>query len=72
MKMNTVFICALIVIYANIINAQNVGINNSDPKAKLDVAGDLALRGIIDTILVGVDYAYDVNSIKSSKSPFKI
>ncbi|MBP9198339.1 MAG: hypothetical protein KBF35_11780, partial [Saprospiraceae bacterium] len=46
--------------------AQNVGVGNIDPKSTLDIEGDLALRSVTDTILVGVDYAFDVNSIKSS------
>ncbi|MBK9255969.1 MAG: tail fiber domain-containing protein [Saprospiraceae bacterium] len=58
----------IIIVLVGIINtdAQNVGIGTTDPRAKLDVDGDLALRSITDTILVGVDYAYDVNTIKSS------
>lgn len=46
--------------------AQNVGIGNMDPQSALDIEGDLSLRSTTDTIMVGVDYAYDVNTIKSS------
>jgi len=44
MIVKKLFIAAKIVIIANIMHAQNVGIGTTDPRAKLDVAGDLILK----------------------------
>lgn len=44
MKMNKFLISTFILIHANFVHAQNVGIGTTDPRAKLDVAGDLILK----------------------------
>lgn len=44
--------------------AQNVGINNSDPKAKLDISGDLILKSADLTLADGNTSALDVNTNK--------
>lgn len=46
------------------IHAQNVGVGTTDPKAKLDVAGDLILRSADLTLLDGNTHDLDVNTIK--------
>jgi hypothetical protein len=48
-------------------NAQNVGINNTDPQAALDLSGDLRLRSVTLTLpVVGLNLDVDVASVKSS------
>lgn len=42
--MNKFLISTFILIHANFVHAQNVGIGTTDPRAKLDVAGDLILK----------------------------
>jgi hypothetical protein len=44
--------------------AQNVGINNSDPKAKLDISGDLILKSADLTLADGNTLALDINTNK--------
>jgi hypothetical protein len=47
-------ICTMLLcIYAT---AQNVGINNTNPQAALDLNGDLRLRSTILTLPVGVSH----------------
>ncbi|MBK9736578.1 MAG: hypothetical protein IPO92_17105 [Saprospiraceae bacterium] len=47
-----------------IIKAQNVGIGNTDPKAKLDVSGDLILKSATLTLADGNTVDLDVNTNK--------
>lgn len=46
------------------INAQNIGIGNTNPLAKLDINGDLILRSYTLTVAEGTTYALDVNTNK--------
>ena len=46
--------------------AQNIGIGNTNPQAKLDVSGDLILRSYSLTVADGTTYALDVNTNKFS------
>ena len=46
MKMNNLLIASFILIFANFLDAQNVGIGTTEPRAKLDVAGDLILKSV--------------------------
>jgi FG-GAP repeat len=57
-------ICTMLLcIYAT---AQNVGINNTNPQAALDLNGDLRLRSTILTLPVGVSHDVDLTTTKSS------
>jgi hypothetical protein len=57
----------LLFIVANqIIQAQNIGINNTNPQAALDVQGDFRLRSVILTLPVGVSHDVDLTTTKSS------
>lgn len=58
-------ICVLCAFVANTI-AQNVGINNTNPQAALDVQGDLRLRSAILTLPAALNNDVDLTTIKSS------
>jgi hypothetical protein len=46
--------------------AQNIGINNIDPQASLDLQGDLRLRSAILTLPSGINNDVDLVTVKSS------
>ena len=46
--------------------SQNVGIGNTNPQAKLDVNGDIAMASIDIIITSTYNYALDVNTVKQS------
>jgi H-type lectin domain len=58
----------LLLLIATSINtqAQNIGINNTNPQAALDVQGDLRLRSAILTLPSGLNNDVDLTTIKSS------
>jgi FG-GAP repeat len=55
----------LVIISMNVF-AQNVGINNTNPQAALDVQGDLRLRSAILTLPAGLNNDVDLTTVKSS------
>lgn len=61
------FIILLLFSLGQIANAQNVGINNTDPMAALDLKGDLRLRSeALTTIVAGLNNDVNLNTTKSS------
>jgi Head domain of trimeric autotransporter adhesin/Chaperone of endosialidase len=46
--------------------AQNVGINNTNPQAALDLQGDLRLRSAVLTLPAGINNDVDLTTVKSS------
>ena len=65
MKKN-VLLFAMALILLQLSFAQNIGIGNTNPQAKLDVSGDLILRSYSLTMADGTTYALDVNTNKFS------
>lgn len=65
MKKN-VLLFAMALILSQLSFAQNIGIGNTNPQAKLDVSGDLILRSYPLTMADGTTYALDVNTNKFS------
>jgi hypothetical protein len=64
MIMKKLLITTNILLITNFIYAQNVGINNTDPKATLDVSGDLILKSAELILDDGNTLALDVSSLK--------
>jgi ABC-type Na+ transport system ATPase subunit NatA len=64
MKMNKFLIATFILIIANFIYGQNVGIGTTDPKAKLDVAGDLILQSAELILADGNTLGLDITTQK--------
>lgn len=64
MIMKKLLITTIILLITNFIYAQNVGINNTDPKATLDVSGDLILKSAELILDDGNTLALDVSSLK--------
>lgn len=62
--MKKLLITTIILLITNFIYAQNVGINNTDPKATLDVSGDLILKSAELILDDGNTLALDVSSLK--------
>ena len=56
----------LVSFFQQICNAQNVGIGNTNPQAKLDIAGDVRLRSTLLTLPAGLNNNVDINTVKSS------
>lgn len=65
MKKN-VLLFAMALILSQLSFAQNIGIGNTNPQAKLDVSGDFILRSYSLTMADGTTYALDVNTNKFS------
>ncbi len=54
----------LLLLETKFIQSQNVGIGNTDPKAKLDVSGDLILKSATLTLADGNTLDLDINTAK--------
>jgi hypothetical protein len=65
MKKITLTLCVLCAFVGNI-TAQNVGINNTNPQAALDLNGDLRLRSTILTLPANLNHNVDLITVKSS------
>lgn len=50
----------------SLLTAQNVGIGNTNPRARLDINGDIAVRSTDITISTTYNYALDVNTVKQA------
>jgi hypothetical protein len=50
--------------------AQNLGINNTDPQAALDLEGDLRLRSSFLDIPFGLNHDVDITTVKSTVYKF--
>jgi trimeric autotransporter adhesin len=61
---NTLVLFLLLIVQSSI--AQNIGINNTDPQASLDLQGDLRLRSAILTLPSGINNDVDLVTVKSS------
>lgn len=57
---------ALLMAVANIAQSQNIGIGNTNPAARLDINGDIAIRSADITISTTYNYALDVNTVKQA------
>lgn len=55
-----------LLLFTSIGLSQNVGINTTDPKAALDVYGDVIFRTVSLTAADGITYDLDINGTKSS------
>lgn len=64
MIMRTIFIPVLLLLSITILKSQNVGIGNTDPKARLDITGDLILKSGDLVLLDGNTLDLDVNTLK--------
>jgi hypothetical protein len=53
----------LLLLFSNI-SAQNVGINNTNPQAALDLNGDLRLRSATLTLPTGLSNDVDLTTVK--------
>ncbi len=62
----SILLLSLVTLLSQISFAQNVGIGNTNPQAKLDVNGDLILRSYTLTVADGTSYGLDVNTNKFS------
>jgi hypothetical protein len=65
MKKILLTLCVLCAFVGNI-TAQNVGINNTNPQAALDLNGDLRLRSTILTLPANLNHNVDLITVKSS------
>ncbi len=65
MKKN-ILLFSIAVIISAISFAQNIGIGNTNPQARLDINGDIILRSHALTVANGTTYALDVNTNKFS------
>ena len=59
-------ITAVVCFITQISYAQNVGIGNTNPQAKLDISGDLRLRSTVLTLPAGLNNNVDLSTVKSS------
>jgi hypothetical protein len=66
MKKTNLLLCVALCICAFVAEAQNVGINNTNPQAALDLNGDLRLRSTILTLPNGLNNDVDITTVKSS------
>lgn len=64
MIMRTIFIPIFLLLSLTLLKSQNVGIGNTDPKARLDVSGDLILKSADLTLADGNTLDLDVNTNK--------
>lgn len=62
--MRTIFITVFLLLSYSFLKSQNVGIGNTDPKAKLDVSGDLILKSADLTLADGNTLDLDINTNK--------
>lgn len=60
------FLFSAILIVTQYCMAQNVGIGNINPQARLDIAGDVIFRDEVLNVSNGLTYALNVNNPKSS------
>jgi hypothetical protein len=65
MKKITLTLCVLCAFVGNI-TAQNIGINNTNPQAALDLNGDLRLRSAILTLPANLNHNVDLLAAKST------
>jgi hypothetical protein len=66
MKQFKIFVTMCMVLLSINSIAQNVGINNTDPQAALDLQGDLRLRSAVLTLPNGLNNDVDLTTTKSS------
>jgi FG-GAP repeat len=66
MKSIKLFLSICIMLLCMCANAQNVGINNTNPQAALDLNGDLRLRSAILTLPANINNDVDLTTVKSS------
>jgi trimeric autotransporter adhesin len=66
MKKTNLLLCVALCFCAFVAKAQNVGINNTNPQAALDLNGDLRLRSTILTLPNGLNNDVDLMTVKSS------
>lgn len=64
MIMRTIFIPVFLLLSITLLKSQNVGIGNTDPKARLDISGDLILKSADLTLADGNTLDLDVNTNK--------
>ncbi len=57
---------ALLILSTTIAKSQNIGIGNTNPAARLDINGDIAIRSADITISTTYNYALDVNTAKQA------
>jgi sugar lactone lactonase YvrE len=61
-----IFILCVLCAFVGNIAAQNVGINNTNPQAALDLQGDLRLRSAILTLPANLNNDVDLTTVKST------
>jgi hypothetical protein len=61
-----IILSSILLIFCGNIFAQNIGINNSNPQAALDLNGDLRLRSVALTLPVGLNNDVDLTTNKAS------
>jgi FG-GAP repeat len=66
MKKTNLLVCVALCFCAFVAKAQNIGINNTNPQAALDLNGDLRLRSAILTLPNGLNNDVDLMTVKSS------
>lgn len=62
----TFALIAAILLFWNSLYSQNVGINNANPEAALDVIGDVIFRTNPITAADGINYSFDILTIRSN------